>query len=98
MTDEFPPLESLEVFQGAAARPDDPLQNLFRDRPFFALEAARVSPAIAGRRILVTGAGGSIGSALARALIGFAPSSLVLLDHAENNLFQVERELAGEAN
>lgn len=96
MTDEFPPLKSLDVFQGAASQPDDLLQNLFRDRPFFALEAAHVSSALGGRRILVTGAGGSIGSALARALIGFSPSSLVLLDHAENNLFQVERELAGE--
>ncbi|MDQ3920255.1 MAG: hypothetical protein M3348_17465 [Acidobacteriota bacterium] len=39
MTDQSLPLESLEVFQGAPPLPDDPLQNLFRGRPFFALEA-----------------------------------------------------------
>ena len=46
-----------------------------------------------GKRILVTGAGGSIGSALARQLTTFAPEHLLLLDAAESNLYEVERAL-----
>jgi FlaA1/EpsC-like NDP-sugar epimerase len=46
------------------------------------------------RRVLLTGAGGSIGSALARQLIKQKPESLILLDHSEGNLFQIDFELA----
>ena len=48
----------------------------------------------AGRRILITGAGGSIGSELARQLALCGPSRLTLVDQSEYNLFQIERELA----
>jgi FlaA1/EpsC-like NDP-sugar epimerase len=48
---------------------------------------------VAGKAILVTGAGGSIGSELCRQLISFRPSMLILLDKDENNLFEIEQEL-----
>lgn len=50
--------------------------------------------AFRGRRILVTGAGGSIGAALARQIGELGPSRLVLLDQSELALFQLERELS----
>jgi len=46
-----------------------------------------------GRRLLVTGAGGSVGSELARQLASCAPASLTLVDHAEYNLFRVGDQL-----
>jgi FlaA1/EpsC-like NDP-sugar epimerase len=51
------------------------------------------SGSVTGRRVLITGAGGSIGSALAHAAASSAPASLVLLDSSENGLYQVERSL-----
>ena len=52
-----------------------------------------VNETYAGRRILVTGAGGSIGSELCRQLIRSRPGHLVLLDHSEIALFDIDREL-----
>jgi FlaA1/EpsC-like NDP-sugar epimerase len=49
--------------------------------------------AFAGRRVLITGAGGSIGGALAREIAACAPSALGLLDHSELGLFAIEREI-----
>jgi FlaA1/EpsC-like NDP-sugar epimerase len=50
---------------------------------------------IAGRRVLVTGAGGSIGSELCRQIRGFSPESLYLLDHDESNLHRLQLEITG---
>ena len=52
-----------------------------------------VCEALSGKRILVTGAGGSIGSALAAAAWASRPAGLVLLDTSENGLYQVDRSL-----
>jgi len=51
-----------------------------------------------GKPILITGAGGSIGSELCRQVIKFKPSSLILVDHSENNIFLIEQELSTRLN
>ena len=57
------------------------------------LDPAAVGAYVRGRTVLVTGAGGSIGSELCRQLVRMEVGRLVLVDHAENNLFQIDREL-----
>jgi FlaA1/EpsC-like NDP-sugar epimerase len=51
---------------------------------------------LTGRCVLVTGAGGSIGAELCRQISRVGPSRLVLIDHAEDNLFEIERELVDD--
>ena len=53
----------------------------------------RVEELLRGRRVLVTGAGGSIGAELCRQIITLKPSELVLLGHGENSIFSIEGEL-----
>jgi FlaA1/EpsC-like NDP-sugar epimerase len=57
------------------------------------MDVDRVGAYLSGEVVLVTGAGGSIGSELCRQIARVAPRRLVLLDHAEDNLFQIQREL-----
>lgn len=48
--------------------------------------------------VLITGAGGSIGSEICRQLLRFGPSKLIIIDHSENNLFLIEEELKNKFN
>jgi FlaA1/EpsC-like NDP-sugar epimerase len=57
------------------------------------LEEDRIHESIAGKSILVTGAGGSIGSELCRQTARFSPRKLVALDQAESELFKIDQEL-----
>jgi FlaA1/EpsC-like NDP-sugar epimerase len=57
------------------------------------MEVESVGGYLTGRSVMVTGAGGSIGSELCRQIARVGPSRLVLIDHAEDNLFAIEREL-----
>jgi FlaA1/EpsC-like NDP-sugar epimerase len=50
-----------------------------------------------GRRVLVTGAGGSIGSELCRQIRSYGPSALFMLDHDESNLHRLQLRVSGEA-
>ncbi|MGH2993496.1 MAG: polysaccharide biosynthesis protein [Solirubrobacterales bacterium] len=57
------------------------------------MELDRVGAYLNDRIVLVTGAGGSIGAELSRQIARVRPRLLILLDHAEDNLFEVDREM-----
>ncbi len=60
------------------------------------VEIDRVGAYLHGRVVMVTGAGGSIGSEVCRQIARVKPKKLVLVDHAENNLFEIRRQLEEE--
>jgi FlaA1/EpsC-like NDP-sugar epimerase len=60
-----------------------------------AVDMEAVATILRGRRVLVSGAGGSIGSEIARLVMTFEPESLVLLDHDETHLHDLMTELHG---
>ncbi len=62
-------------------------------RPSARLDVERIREDISGRRVLITGAAGSIGSELVRQCASYGPSRLTLLDRNENGLFYLEREM-----
>lgn len=62
-------------------------------RPRVGLDRSRSATLLYGKRILVTGAGGSIGSELCRQIVGYAPDSLILYERYENSLFAIHGEL-----
>lgn len=73
-------------------------EDLLR-RPPVNLDQEAISEMIHGKTILVTGAGGSIGSELCRQLIKFTPDKMILLGRGENRIYHIQRELgpvAGE--
>jgi FlaA1/EpsC-like NDP-sugar epimerase len=82
--------------------PEEPQMSQVRDvqvedllgRPPVQLEMKDVAPEIAGKVILVTGAGGSIGSELVRQISRFNPRRLLLLDRAESPLYYIHHEVS----
>ena len=58
------------------------------------LDINAIEKLIKGKRILISGAGGSIGSELVRQCLEYDPGSLILLDNSEQNLFTIEQEIA----
>jgi FlaA1/EpsC-like NDP-sugar epimerase len=72
--------------------PIDPTRLI--DRASRPLDEEALAEWIGGRRVLITGAGGSIGSELARVVARFGPGHLALVERSENALFEIDRELA----
>lgn len=57
------------------------------------LDMVRIGAYLRGKRVLVTGAGGSIGSECCRQIARFQPMSLIMLDRAESSLYDIEMEI-----
>lgn len=71
------------------------IEDLIR-RPEIRLDPAPVERTIAGRRVLVTGAAGSIGRELSRQIAALNPARLTLIDQWEHGVYQLEQEFRGE--
>ena len=63
-------------------------------RPPVQLDLTRIHDLLNGRRVLVTGAGGSIGSEICRQVAAFGCAHLSMLDHSECGLFNIDQEVA----
>jgi len=85
----------------STGRADAPLRTLkpsdLLGRAEHSLDTCHLDRLIRGKRILVTGAGGSIGSALVRACVPFAPAALTLFEQSEFNLYSLLTDLADSA-
>jgi FlaA1/EpsC-like NDP-sugar epimerase len=80
----------------AAAIRQVKVEDLLRREPVV-IDEVGLRGMIAGSSVLVTGAGGSIGSELARQVFDLGPARLILLDRAEGPLYDIERELHSRA-
>ncbi|MBU6160006.1 MAG: polysaccharide biosynthesis protein [Myxococcales bacterium] len=92
----LPPTEDLVQGRVSVSRLRDvSLQDLL-GRPPVRLDDEQIAGLISGETVLVTGAGGSIGSELCRQVARFGAGRLVMLEQSENPLFHLERELTAE--
>lgn len=74
---------------------DVQLEDLLR-RGCVQTDVRNVRQMIAGSRVMITGAGGSIGSEIARQVLAFHPSELILLGHGENSIFELVKQLGDD--
>lgn len=91
----------IRIFQGTGSlfSPHTSIRNvnvedLLRREPV-QIDLDEIARYLTGKTVLVTGAGGSIGSELCRQIVRYRPERLILLDYSENNLFEIHQELKG---
>ncbi len=93
----LPPLSELfRAWVGFSDLRDLDITDLLRRSPVDT-DVASIAGYLTGKRVLVTGAGGSIGSELCRQLDGFGPAELMMLDRDESALHAVQLSIQGRA-
>lgn len=88
----IPAIQDVLNKQSSPRIEDISVEDLLR-RPPANIDVARIGGYLTGKRVLVTGAGGSIGSELCRQIIALKPSAMVLLGHGENSIYSIQQEL-----
>ncbi len=71
------------------------IEDLLQRKPV-EVDMKSIAAYLASQTVLVTGAGGSIGSELCRQIAEFGPAQLIMLDHDENGIFYIELEIRGK--
>ncbi len=74
---------------------DVSIEDLLNRKPIV-VDPSEIAGYLTGERVLITGAGGSIGSELVRQIVSMRPAKLFLLGRGENSLFEIEQELRSE--
>lgn len=82
-----------ELKSGGDALREIGLEEFLAREPVL-LDSAPIEALVGGRRVLVTGAGGSIGSEISRQLVALGCSHITMIDHSEYLLFEVDRGLS----
>lgn len=102
-----PPLENLfnelkqigieEIKIASMLKDDAPLEDIsiedLLSRPSKDLDKEVIASFISGKKVLITGAGGSIGSEIARQCVSFGAKRVILVEHSEYNLYAITEEL-----
>ncbi len=88
-----PPPGDMQAYSEDAIQPRPIAIEDLLGRPQTQLDRNAMAAMIRNRRILITGAGGSIGSELVRQISEFGPEHLVLFDHSEFNLYRIDMEV-----
>jgi FlaA1/EpsC-like NDP-sugar epimerase len=89
----MPSLQDILAGKASATQIRDVSVNDVLGRDAVDMDLAAVGAMLHGQVVLISGAGGSIGSEICRTICRFEPAQLVLLDKAENAIFEIEREL-----
>ncbi|WNS81203.1 nucleoside-diphosphate sugar epimerase/dehydratase [Domibacillus sp. DTU_2020_1001157_1_SI_ALB_TIR_016] len=92
-TQILPRIEQLILDKGTMPKLQDIQPEALLAREPVTLNTEEIAGSITGKVVLVTGAGGSIGSEICRQLSVFKPSQLLLLGHGENSIYSIEMEL-----
>lgn len=89
----LPRLSELKAGEGATVTRPIAIEDLL-GRPQVPLDRNAICKMIKGRRVLITGAGGTIGSELARQIVAQSPSAIGLLDISEYLLYEIDTEIS----